>query len=71
MRDRTRNLEKRLWPDKGRLRPRGRTRERLVEAWTEADIAFENMFAATVMRRWGHLLWGADVFASSVLCCRR
>jgi hypothetical protein len=55
MRDRAHRLEKRLWPDKGKPRPRGRNRERLVEAWSEADSAFENMFAATVMRRWGHL----------------
>lgn len=55
MRDRAHRLEKRLWPDKGKPRPRGRNRERLVEAWSEADSAFENMFAATIMRRWGHL----------------
>jgi hypothetical protein len=55
MRDRAHKLEKRLWPDKGKPRPRGRNRERLVEAWSEADSAFENMFAATIMRRWGHL----------------
>ncbi len=55
MRDRAPRLEKRLWPDKGKPRPRGRNRERLVEAWSQADSAFENMFAATVMRRWGHL----------------
>ncbi len=56
LRDRARKLEKRIWPDKGRPRPRGRNRERLVEAWIRADTAFEDMFAATVMRRWGHLL---------------
>ena len=56
MRDRARRLEKRIWPDKGKPRPRGRNRERLVEAWSEADSAFENMFSATIMRRWGHLL---------------
>lgn len=56
LRDRARKLEKRIWPDKGKPRPRGRNRERLVEAWTLADTAFEDMFAATVMRRWGHLL---------------
>ncbi len=55
MRERAHKLEKRLWPDKGKPRPRGRNRERLVEAWSEADSAFENMFAATIMRRWGHL----------------
>ena len=56
LRDRARKLEKRIWPDKGKARPRGRNRERLVEAWIQADTAFEDMFAATVMRRWGHLL---------------
>lgn len=56
LRDRARRLEKRIWPDKGKPRPRGRNRERLVEAWIQADRAFEDMFAATVMRRWGHLL---------------
>jgi hypothetical protein len=40
---------------KGKLKPRGRSRERLVEPWSQADSAFENMFAATIMRRWGHL----------------
>lgn len=42
MRDRAHKLEKRLWPDKGKPRPRGRNGERLVEAWSEADSAFEN-----------------------------
>jgi hypothetical protein len=55
MRDRAHRLEKRLWPGKGKPRPRGRNRERLVEAWERADTAFENMFAVTIMRRWGHL----------------
>jgi hypothetical protein len=55
MRDRAHSPEKRLWPDKGKSRPRGRNRERLVEAWSEADSAFQNMFAAMVMRGWGHL----------------
>jgi len=55
LRDRAHRLEKRLWPDKGKPRPRGRNRERLLDAWERADSAFENMFSATVMRRWGHL----------------
>ena len=55
MRDRANRLEKRLWPDKGKPRPRGRNRERLFEAWVRADSAFESMFSATIMRRWGHL----------------
>jgi hypothetical protein len=49
-RDRTHSLETRLWPGKGRPRPRGRNRECLAEAWEQADTAFENMFAATIMR---------------------
>jgi hypothetical protein len=56
MQDRARRLEKRLWPDKGGPVPRGRNRERLLEAWENADTAFENMFAATVLRRWGALM---------------
>ena len=56
MRDRAHRLEKRLWPDKGKPRPRGRNRERLLDAWERADTAFESLFAATVMHRWGHLL---------------
>lgn len=55
MRDRAHRLEKRLWPDKGKPRPRGRNRERLLDAWERADTAFESMFAATITRRWGHL----------------
>ncbi len=55
LRDRARKLEKRLWPDKGKPKPRGRNRQRLIEAWVRADTAFEDMFAATVLRRWGHL----------------
>jgi hypothetical protein len=55
MRDRAHRLEKRLWPGKGKPRPRGRNRERLLDAWERADTAFESMFAATITRRWGHL----------------
>lgn len=56
MQDRARRHEKRLWPDKGKPVPRGRNRERLLDAWEDADSAFENMFAATVLRRWGALM---------------
>jgi hypothetical protein len=56
LQDRARKPEKRLWPDKGKPVPRGRNRERLLEAWEDADTAFENMFAATVLRRWGALM---------------
>jgi len=55
MRDRAHKLEKRLWPDRGKPRPRGRNRERLLDAWERANTAFENLFAATITRRWGHL----------------
>ena len=55
MRDRAHRLEKRLWPDKGKPRPRGRNRERLLDAWEQADGAFENTVAATILRRWGNL----------------
>jgi hypothetical protein len=41
MRDRAHKLEKRLWPDKGKPRPRGRNRERMAEAWSEADSALK------------------------------
>ncbi|MCG9917323.1 MAG: hypothetical protein MH112_13320 [Phenylobacterium sp.] len=51
LQDRARKLEKRLWPDRGKPVPRGRNRERLLEAWEDADGAFENLFAATVLRR--------------------
>ena len=54
-RDRAHRLEKRLWPGKGKPKPRGWNRERLVEAWSEADNAYENRFVATIMRRWGRL----------------
>lgn len=56
MRDRARGLEERLWPENGKRRPRGRNRERLLEAWERADGAFETMFADTIKRRWGNLI---------------
>lgn len=56
LREKSWKLEKRLWPKDGRRRPRGRNRERLVEAWSEAECAFDDLFAVTVMRRWGKLL---------------
>jgi hypothetical protein len=55
MRDRAHRLEKRLWPDNGKPRPRGRNRERLLAAWERADTEFESLLAATITRRWGHL----------------
>lgn len=56
LRDRADRLESRLWPAKGKPVPRGRNRARLVEAWAQASEAFEDVFAATVLRRWGHLI---------------
>ncbi len=53
LRDRAHRLEKRLWPDKGKPRPRGRNRGRLLAAWESADAAFESMFATEAMRRFG------------------
>ena len=53
LRDRALKLEKRIWPDKGKPRLRGRNRERLLDAWERADSAFESMFASDVMRRFG------------------
>ena len=55
VRDRAHRLKKRLWPPKGRPRPRGRNRQRLLDAWERAETAFESMMATTIMRRWGHL----------------
>lgn len=55
MRERARRLEKRLWPDKGKPKPRGRNRKRLLDAWERADTAFESFIAMTITRRWGHL----------------
>ena len=35
---------------------RGRTRERLVDAWHSASKAYETLFCSVVRRRWGDLL---------------
>ena len=56
MRERAHRLEKRLRPAMGKPRPRGRNRKRLLDAWVQADTAFENLFSATVTRRWGDLV---------------
>lgn len=40
----------------GHPRPRGANRQRLVQRWIELDAAWEELFEATVSRRWGHLL---------------
>jgi len=56
LRDKSWKLEKRLWPEKGRRRLRGRNRERLLAAWERADNAFEDLFAVEVTRRFGKFL---------------
>jgi hypothetical protein len=53
LRERSWKLEKRLWPEDGRRRPRGRNRERLLDAWERADSGFDSLFAVEIMRRWG------------------
>ena len=53
LRERSWGLEKRLWPKDGKRRPRGRNRERLLEAWERADGAFEDLFAVEVARKFG------------------
>lgn len=56
LRRRATKLENRLLPEKGKPRPRGPNRARLLEDWLEAQTAFESTMSATIMRRWGHLL---------------
>ncbi len=48
--------EARAWGKDGHPRPRGANRERLRERWIELETAWEELFEATVSRRWGHLL---------------
>jgi hypothetical protein len=55
MRDRVHKLEKRIWPERGNPRPRGRNRMRLIETWERENGAFEYLCAATFERRWGSL----------------
>lgn len=45
--------EARAWGKGGHPRPRGANRERLVQRWIELETAWEDLFAATVRRRWG------------------
>ena len=58
LRDRSWKLEKRLWPENGRRRPRGKNRERLLAEWERADRAFESLFAVEVTRKFGSLMLG-------------
>lgn len=57
LRDKAWNLEKRLWPEpgSGKRRPRGRNRQRLLDAWERADAGFETLFSAEALRRFGRL----------------
>jgi hypothetical protein len=48
--------EARLWGKDGRGRPRGANRQRLSQRWIELSTAWEELFDATLSRRWGHLL---------------
>ena len=48
--------EARAWGKDGQPRPRGANRERLLQRWNELDEAWEDLFGATLSRRWGHLL---------------
>jgi len=48
--------EARAFGRNGHSRPRGGNRERLLERWIELDAAWEGLVAATITRRWGHLL---------------
>ena len=48
--------EARVFGKDGNPRPRGANRERLVQRWIELDAAWEDLFGATINRRWGHLL---------------
>jgi hypothetical protein len=58
LRDRSWKLERRLWPKDGKRRPRGRNRQRLLDAWERAESGFETLFAAEALRRFG------DIFAT-------
>jgi hypothetical protein len=55
LRERSSKLEKRLWPENGKRRPRGQSRQGLLDAWERADSAFENLFAVEALRRFGRL----------------
>lgn len=48
--------EARACGNDGHPRPRGGNRERLLERWIELSTAREELFDATLNRRWGHLL---------------
>lgn len=47
--------EARAWGKDGQPHPRGANRERLVQRWDDLDAAWNDLFAATITRRWGHL----------------
>lgn len=53
LREKSWKLEKQLWPDSRKGKPRGRNRQRLLDAWERADSAFEDLFAVETLRRFG------------------
>jgi hypothetical protein len=53
LRDRASKLEKQLLAKDGKPKPRGARRERLIEAWDQADSEFEARFAIEKFRRFG------------------
>lgn len=48
--------EARAWGKDGHPRPRGANRKRRSQRWIELSTAWEDLFHATLNRRWGHLL---------------
>jgi len=50
--------EARAMGKNGQPHPRGANRERLLQRWDDLDAAWEDLFNATIARRWGHLLPG-------------
>ena len=48
--------EARAWGKDGHPRPRGANRKRRSQRWIELEEAWEDLFHATLNRRWGHLL---------------
>lgn len=53
--DRLQDKAEKLWPPNRRCAPRGRNRERLFAGWSEADEAFETLFAVEVTQRFRRL----------------
>lgn len=53
LRDKSWKLERKLWPENGKRRPRGRRRKALAEAWSAAEETFDRVFSTTMIRRFG------------------